>query len=178
MPGVDILGASLPTVARRIPPLTPPHPRHRLNGAIPSAGPWSLLRYTRALVRPYHDGRTTRAGIIVESARVTGRVRIVRFNWQDRAIALGPGAHVVGRDPDSAVWVDSPVVSRQHARIAVSVADATIEDLGSHNGTYVNDERCDGVRRLAHGDRIRIGPASFVVFDPPELDPTATDPNR
>jgi len=109
---------------------------------------------------------------------VTGGVRIVRFNWQDRAIALGPGEHVIGRDPDSAVWVDAPVVSRRHARIVIGAASVTIEDLGSHNGTYVNDERCDGVRRLAHGDQIRVGPASLVVFDPPEPAATATEPGR
>jgi len=106
------------------------------------------------------------------------RVRIVRFNWQDRAIALGPGAHVIGRDPDSAVWVDSPVVSRRHARIVIGAASVTIEDLGSHNGTYVNDERCDALRPLAHGDRVRVGPASLVVFDPPEQAATATEPER
>jgi DNA-binding winged helix-turn-helix (wHTH) protein len=106
------------------------------------------------------------------------RVHIVRFNWQDRAIALGPGAHLIGRDPDSAVWVDSPVVSRRHARIVIGAASVTIEDLGSHNGTYVNDERCDAPRLLAHGDRIRVGPASLVVFDPPEPAATATEPGR
>ena len=106
------------------------------------------------------------------------RVRIVRFNWQDRAIALGPGEHVIGRDPDSAVWVDAPVVSRRHARIVIGAASVTIEDLGSHNGTYVNDERCDAPRPLAHGDRIRVGPASLVVFDPPEPAATATEPGR
>jgi len=106
------------------------------------------------------------------------RVRIVRFNWQDRAIALGPGEHVIGRDPDSAVWVDAPVVSRRHARIVIGAANVTIEDLGSHNGTYVNDERCDAPRPLAHGDRIRVGPASLVVFDPPEPAATATEPGR
>jgi DNA-binding winged helix-turn-helix (wHTH) protein len=105
-------------------------------------------------------------------------VRVVRFNWDDRAFALGPGAHVIGRDPDAAIWVDASVVSRRHACIRVGDAEVTIEDLGSHNGTYVNDERCDRVRRLAHGDHIRVGPASFVVFDPPELDPTATEPSR
>jgi DNA-binding winged helix-turn-helix (wHTH) protein len=112
--------------------------------------------------------------------RVAGSppVRIVRLNWHDRAFALGPGAHVIGRDPDAAVWVDASVVSRRHACIRVGDAEVTIEDLGSHNGTFVNDERCDGARRLAHGDRIRVGPASFVVFDPAEPDPTATEPRR
>jgi hypothetical protein len=105
-------------------------------------------------------------------------IRIVRLNWHDRAFALGPGTHVIGRDADVAIWVDASVVSRRHARIQVGDAEVTIEDLGSHNGTYVNDERCDGVRRLAHGDQIRVGPASFVVFDPPELDPTASEPGR
>jgi DNA-binding winged helix-turn-helix (wHTH) protein len=103
-------------------------------------------------------------------------VRVVRLNSADGTIALGPGEHVIGRDPDSAVWIDSPVVSRRHALIVIADAQVTVEDLGSHNGTYVNDERCHAPRPLAHGDRIRVGPALLVVFDPPEPAATATEP--
>ena len=59
------------------------------------------------------------------------------------------------------VWVDAPGVSRHHARIVISGSEATIEDLGSKNGTYVGSELVTVPRRLDDGDQIRLG--SVVV---------------
>jgi pSer/pThr/pTyr-binding forkhead associated (FHA) protein len=56
-------------------------------------------------------------------------------------------------------------------------ADGTyIEDLGSKNGTYVNDARVKRPRRLSDGDEIRIGSARMVMrlFSPPPSTTTAT----
>jgi two-component system NarL family response regulator len=44
-----------------------------------------------------------------------------------------------------------------------------LEDLGSHNGTYVNDERLHQVRQLHHGDRIGIGASRILYEDPTQL---------
>jgi DNA-binding winged helix-turn-helix (wHTH) protein len=104
--------------------------------------------------------------------------RLVHLVWQDRAIPLPAGTHLIGRDPESAVWIDAPIVSRRHARIVVGDSQLTIEDLGSHNGTIVNGDRLEGLRYLAHGDNIRIGPASLVLYDPPADTATDTDPTR
>ena len=54
-------------------------------------------------------------------------------------------------------------VSRLHARIRVTVAGATVEDLDSKNGTYVNSQRIVGARRLIHGDKLAIGEIKFKV---------------
>jgi DNA-binding winged helix-turn-helix (wHTH) protein len=89
--------------------------------------------------------------------------RVVRFVGDDRAIPLADGTHFIGRDPASAIRIDSPVVSRRHARVVIGASGVTLEDLGSHNGTFVNGDRIDAVRRLADGDEIRVGPARFVV---------------
>jgi DNA-binding NarL/FixJ family response regulator len=43
-----------------------------------------------------------------------------------------------------------------------------LEDLGSHNGTYVNEERLHGVRQLRHGDRVSIG-GSRILFEDASL---------
>jgi pSer/pThr/pTyr-binding forkhead associated (FHA) protein len=48
-----------------------------------------------------------------------------------RQIPLFAGENIVGRDPKARVWLDSPSVSRQHARILVDGDRATLEDLGS-----------------------------------------------
>jgi pSer/pThr/pTyr-binding forkhead associated (FHA) protein len=98
--------------------------------------------------------------------------------WDDRAIPLPAGTHLIGRDPESAIWIDSSVVSRRHARLVVDDLGVTLEDLGSHNGSFVNRERLVGVRRLLHGDEIRIGSAVIVVHDPQQYATTLTDPAR
>ncbi len=88
------------------------------------------------------------------------RAAVVRLTLDDRTITLADGTHVIGRDPDAAVWIDAAVVSRSHARLVVGDGLVTLEDLGSRNGTFVNGARLDGISTLAHGDRVRVG------FDP------------
>lgn len=95
----------------------------------------------------------------------TGTVQatVVRLVWDDRSVPLGEGAHVIGRDPSSGIWVDSSLVSRRHASLVVTPSSVTIEDLGSRNGTFVNGTRIDEVLRLVHADEIRVGPARFIL---------------
>ena len=61
------------------------------------------------------------------------------------------------RDTDVSVYLDSSTVSRRHARITITGDRATLEDLGSRNGTFVNEQRIDSVTFLKDGDQIRIG---------------------
>lgn len=77
--------------------------------------------------------------------------------WEWGQVALRDGEHLLGRDADVAVWLESPSVSRHHARIRVTETDATIEDLGSKNGTYVRGERLAAPSPLVDGDEIRLG---------------------
>jgi pSer/pThr/pTyr-binding forkhead associated (FHA) protein len=77
---------------------------------------------------------------------------------------LSPGSiRTVGRAVRADFVVDAALVSRVHCRLSADDRDRLqVEDLGSTNGTFVNDRR---VRRamLAPGDRLRIGPAELVV---------------
>lgn len=77
-------------------------------------------------------------------------------------VALPMGAHVLGRDGDGVVPLHSSTVSRRHARISLEAAGATVEDLGSKNGTYVNDQRVSGPMSVSDGDRIRFGSLVFT----------------
>lgn len=67
------------------------------------------------------------------------------------------GAIDIGRDPSMQLPLDDTQVSRRHARIAIQANAAVVEDLGSTNGTYVNDQPIQGPRTLQPGDRVRIG---------------------
>jgi pSer/pThr/pTyr-binding forkhead associated (FHA) protein len=55
------------------------------------------------------------------------------------------------------ITIGDPDVSRRHAKVQVDNGSATIEDLGSTNGTYVNGERIDAPRSLRDGDEVQIG---------------------
>ena len=127
-------------------------------------------RFMAPVERLEEAGRSQPAGARIASAR------LVRLVWNDRAIPLPAGTHFIGREPESAVWVDSSLVSRRHARLMVDDVGLTVEDLGSYNGTFVNGERLAGLRRLVHGDEIRVGSARIVVHDPSEHAATLTDP--
>jgi len=75
-----------------------------------------------------------------------------------------PGESIIGRSRMAQVHINESTVSRQHARILSSpLGEVTIEDLGSSNGTYVNNEKIEGRRRLADGDRIHVGDAELRV---------------
>lgn len=79
-----------------------------------------------------------------------------------RSFPLTEGEHIVGREPDAAVWLDSPRVSRRHARLVVSGTRAIVEDLASKNGTFVRGERISAPVTLESGDRIRVGPFALT----------------
>jgi DNA-binding winged helix-turn-helix (wHTH) protein len=77
--------------------------------------------------------------------------------WPDGVAMLGEGEHVLGRDPDLPLFFDSPKISRRHALIRVAGTVATIEDLGSKNGTFVGASKLESSVHLTDGDRIRVG---------------------
>lgn len=86
-----------------------------------------------------------------------------RLVWGKREIPLVEGENVIGRVEDAALWIDSTKISRRHACIVVSGAGATLEDLGSKNGTYLRGKRLAGSAALADGDEIGVG-AVILVF--------------
>jgi pSer/pThr/pTyr-binding forkhead associated (FHA) protein len=84
--------------------------------------------------------------------------------WGGRQIPLPEGDTVIGRDPGCDVRIDSPRVSRRHARITVRGREATIEDLASKNGTRVRSKSVEGEVVLSDGDEIVVGPAEMLFL--------------
>lgn len=96
--------------------------------------------------------------------------------WNGQTIALRPGENVIGRDPRSHVWLDVAGVSRRHARISLSGANAVVEDLGSKNGTSVGGRPVTKPATLADGDVIECGPVPLQFRRWSERSAVATEP--
>lgn len=75
---------------------------------------------------------------------------------------LQPGSMYIGRVPESHVRIDDSGVSRHHAELLVSAGGSVVvNDLGSANGTLVNDQRIEAPTLLKDGDLIRV--SKFVL---------------
>lgn len=69
----------------------------------------------------------------------------------------------VGRVPDNDIQLDDVTVSRQHAVLVRQGSAWLVRDLGSLNGTYVNNQRVDE-SPVRHGDDVQIGRFRLVAF--------------
>jgi DNA-binding winged helix-turn-helix (wHTH) protein len=96
-----------------------------------------------------------------------------RLRWGKREIPLAQGENVLGRTDDAVVWIESSSVSRRHARIVVAEGHATLEDLGSKNGTFLGTERLTTPRELRDGDQVRLG-AVLMTFRAFQADTTSS----
>ncbi|HEU0316402.1 MAG TPA: MFS transporter [Solirubrobacteraceae bacterium] len=105
--------------------------------------------------------------------RPMAELRIVAGSGTGRMIAVR-GETVFGRDAGTADIVlddDAGEISRRHARVTVTRAGTAVEDLGSTNGTFVNDARIDASRALVPGDRVRIGSTTLELVPPVDIEP-------
>jgi hypothetical protein len=84
---------------------------------------------------------------------------------------------VIGRSQKCQIRLHSNNASRQHARIRVGTSGASIEDLKSRNGTFVNGKRIDAPQSLQSGDNIVIGvdAMTIVTVDEPMTATLARD---
>jgi hypothetical protein len=101
------------------------------------------------------DGNADVAPRLVVSS-VPGLARGMSYDVAEGAV-LGRG--------DVEIQLEDPFASSQHARLTRQGAILVIEDLGSTNGTYLNDELLRGPQPLHPGDRVRIGDSTFTYED-------------
>lgn len=100
----------------------------------------------------------------VRPERAAGRVVLIGQGRPvaGRRFALGLGESIIGRLDDCAVPILDGSVSRQHAKITLTALAATVTDLASSNGCFINGTRVDSAD-LKDGDRLRIGNIDFRV---------------
>ncbi|MGH2857634.1 MAG: FHA domain-containing protein [Solirubrobacteraceae bacterium] len=97
-----------------------------------------------------HDSDEFEPRLLVE--RAAGHESGVAYDLLEGA-TLGRG--------DVEIRLEDPFASARHARISREGRVLVIEDLGSTNGTYLNEEALTGPQPLYDGDRIRIGASEF-----------------
>ena len=101
----------------------------------------------------FQQGGAQRAILVVRSGPNEG----ARFS-------LTSSDSFIGRHPDSTICLDDVTVSRRHAHVERTGDAVVLRDLGSLNGTYVNQERIEEAV-LSHGDEVQIGRYRMVFFE-------------
>jgi serine phosphatase RsbU (regulator of sigma subunit) len=109
------------------------------------------------------------------SPRLAGMARVIVLSGPGAPRMIDPSKTgvVIGRHANADVTLPSGSVSRRHARLTWEHDQVFVEDLGSSNGTFVNDARIPGRTRLRAGDLLRIG-ASVLRLETP----AAREPER
>jgi hypothetical protein len=91
------------------------------------------------------------------------RLVVERAPGHDQGMIYDLGGDVVlGRGDTAEIRLGDPFASSRHARVYEQGRILVIEDLGSTNGTYLNEELLDGPRPLHPGDSVRIGDSEFT----------------
>ena len=97
--------------------------------------------------------------------RTEGQALFCWVVWNGRTYPLAEGDNIIGRDPQSDMWLDAEGVSRRHAIIRVDSSNRRVrlEDLGSTNGTFVGRSAVETEVALSDGDLIQVGTVNLTV---------------
>ena len=90
------------------------------------------------------------------------KLAILEGKHRGRKITLPPTQFVIGRDSTCHLRPVSRQVSKFHCAIARMGTRVLVRDLKSTNGTYLNDERISGTKRVRDGDILKVGPLRFL----------------
>ena len=91
----------------------------------------------------------------------------------DEPIELS-GEMIIGRGSASDLVIDDERLSRRHARLSAGDAAVLVEDLGSTNGTFVNDVKITGAILAKHGDIVKFDTCAYEVVVVGGVDATAS----
>lgn len=105
------------------------------------------------------------------------RCSLVVYSGGDtgRQITLPEGTSTIGRSAAASLQIDGPGMSRLHAEVVVDGARVLLRDLGSANGSFVQDLRLSGTRQLRDGDRLRLGSVLLKFYEHHSVDAALHD---
>ena len=122
------------------------------NAPAAASAPTDATGFHTAAAVPRGDLDGLDARLVVE--RAPGHVPGMEYE-------IGEGA-VLGRGDQAEIRLEDPFASSRHARLVRQGGIIVLEDLGSTNGTYLNEELLGGPQPLHPGDRVRIGDSEFT----------------
>ncbi|MCB8982996.1 MAG: FHA domain-containing protein [Ardenticatenaceae bacterium] len=104
----------------------------------------------------------------------TARLVVQRGPNLNQVYELALDKITIGRSPANEISITDPEISRKHAQLIRQESGYALEDLGSTNGSFVNDRRVVGLTPLHNGDVIELGEAISLVYQAvsPETDAT------
>jgi len=105
------------------------------------------------------------------------RIAAITGKLEDTVISMTDGPVLIGRQAGATLKIGNASVSRRHAVIEKEGDRFVIADLGSRNGTFVNDVPVRR-RELHHGDRVRIGESQFFFLFEDTEEPARTSEIR
>lgn len=114
---------------------------------------------------PHYEGfqQSSEPFQMTEDSELNAYLTVVAGPDRGRRFGLRPVSRI-GRDLRLDIRPHDPEISRHHAGLTFDGQGFTAEDLGSTNGTFVNEERLVGRRRMKNGDILRVG-ASSMKFE-------------
>lgn len=82
---------------------------------------------------------------------------------QGKVISVPGTQFIIGRDEGCHLRPASPAISKRHCAVFIRNGGVFVRDLGSTNGTLVNDEAVVGDKAVQDGDRLKVGPLDFIL---------------
>ncbi|MCB9502798.1 MAG: SpoIIE family protein phosphatase [Deferribacteres bacterium] len=91
------------------------------------------------------------------------KIRLVDKTGNDTTLYVFTHDYIIGRDPESEIFLNDPSVSRKHARIYYQDSSFFIENLKSKNGVFINSEKVNH-HRLKNYDMVQVGGATLHFY--------------
>jgi hypothetical protein len=111
------------------------------------------------------DGETTDdAPMALPAPGSHGKLVVTRGPNTGSEYSLEHVITTVGRHPDSDIFLDDVTVSRRHVEVERTPSRTVVRDVGSLNGTYVNQHRIDGEHPLVSSDEVQVGKFKLVYL--------------
>ncbi|MDR1790079.1 MAG: FHA domain-containing protein [Propionibacteriaceae bacterium] len=134
---------------------------------------WLLVLFVGAAIRTDVFGRKISTSELAAAGEVSRRgdrgdrklarrLKIIQGPQAGLSLALGEPI-IIGRNDDAQLILEDDYVSTHHARISKGQGYYVIEDLGSTNGTFVNNQRITVPTQVGTGDSVRIGQSVMVL---------------
>lgn len=92
------------------------------------------------------------------------KLKILGGSHDGKELKIEVPEFIIGRGDDAHLRPKSDLISRQHCAVVIGESGASVRDMGSRNGTFLNGERIEGEQQLKLGDHLRVGKLEFEVI--------------